>query len=338
MTGNPKNDQVPAVENIIIAADHGRLDVVTKLLESGVDPNTVDEIGTSALHNAAKRGHWHIARLLLEKNASPTLQDGNNSIPLHLAIRAGHKQIVRLLLECDPSMCEFKENEIYSPIRIAAVCGNAEIVQNLLDCSAITLGKSGQWTALHSAALKGHDEICDILLKHDKSLTRTFWERMTGPNLQVDSKLYDGKTPFVHAVEKNHNRTVEVFLRHYPELVKSIDGNFNKWLLFHRAIELKQIDMVRIFLRYGADLEMRDSYGRGALHLAVAGGDTELIQLILDHGAVVDAKDKSGFTPETMTGDPKIRMILRNHARAKSKSTLPAVAPVVSAPPPEYKA
>jgi hypothetical protein len=39
-----------------------------------------------------------------------------------------------------------------------------------------------------------------------------------------------------------------------------------------------------------------------------------------------------------MTRDPKIRMILRNHARAQSKSTLPAVAPMVSAPPPEYKA
>lgn len=336
MTENPKKDQDQDVENIIIAADHGRLDLITKLLESGTDPNTVDEIGTSALHNAAKRGHWHIARLLLEKSAMPTLQDGNNSIPLHLAIRAGHKQIVRLLLECDPSMCEVKENGRSSPILIAAIFGNAEIVQNLLDYGAVTFGKSGYETALHLAAMKGHDEVCDILLKHDKSLTRTLWERMTGPSLQVDSKSYNGKTPFVYAVEKNHNRTVEVFLRHYPDLVKTTDGH--KWLLFHRAIELKQIDMVRIFLRHGVDLEMRNSYGKGALHLAVAGENRELIQLILDHGAVVDAKDKDGFTPEAETSDPKIRMILRNHARAQSKSILPAVAPMVSAPPPEYKA
>lgn len=72
--------------------------------------------------------------------------------------------------------------------------------------------------------------------------------------------------------------------------------------------------------------------------LAVCKEDKELSQLILDHGAVVDAKNKAGYTPEDMTLDPKIRMILRNHARAQSKSTLPAVAPMVSAPPPEYKA
>jgi hypothetical protein len=39
-----------------------------------------------------------------------------------------------------------------------------------------------------------------------------------------------------------------------------------------------------------------------------------------------------------MTRDPKIRMILRHHARAQSKSTLPPVVPMVLAPPPEYKA
>ncbi|KAF3403683.1 Ankyrin-3 [Penicillium rolfsii] len=338
MTKDPNRNQDQAVENILIAADHGRLDLVTKFLEGGADPNTVDEIGISALHNAAKRGHWHIARLLLENKASPTLLDGNNSIPLHLAIRAGHKEIVRLLLECDPSMCEFQKYGRHSPIHIAAVCGHAEIVQNLLDCGATTLDKTGDGTALHLAALKGHDEVCDILLKHDKSLSRTLWERMTGPSLQVHSKSYDGKTPFVYAVEKHHNQTVEVFLRHYPELVKTTDGDFNKWLLFHRCIELKQIDLVRIFLRYGVDLEMRNSYGKTALHLAVAKEDTELIQLILDHGAIIDARDKSGMTPEDMTMDPKIRMILRNHARARSKSTLPPVAPIVSAPPPEYKA
>jgi ankyrin repeat protein len=233
-------------------------------------------------------------------------------------------------------MCEVEENGKMSPIHIAAIFGSAEIVQNLLDCGAITLDKSGYETALHLAAMKGHDEVCNILLKHDKILTRTLWERMTGPSLQVDSKLYNGKTPFVYAVEKNHARAVEVFLRHYPELVKATDGN--RWLLFHRSIELEQIDMVRIFLRHGVDVEMRNSYGNGALHLAVRKEDTELIQLILDHGAVINAKDKSGLTPEDMTRDPKIRMILRNHARAQSKSTLPAVAPVSSPPPPEYKA
>lgn len=49
-----KGGKSEITETIVVAADHGRLDLVTALLERGEDPNTVNEIGTSALHNAAK--------------------------------------------------------------------------------------------------------------------------------------------------------------------------------------------------------------------------------------------------------------------------------------------
>ncbi|KAJ5358618.1 uncharacterized protein N7496_011031 [Penicillium cataractarum] len=331
-----KDNQDEPVENIIVAADNGRLDLVTKLLEGGADPNTVDEIGNSALHNAAKKGHWHIARLLLEKNASPRIQNGHDAIPLHLAIRGGHKQIVRLLLECDPSTCRFKENGRWEPVAVAAILGHAEIAQNLLDCGATTFGEPDFDTPLHSAARKGYHDVCDVLLKHDKGLNRTLWEKITGPSLPVDSKDYAGDTPFAFAVEKGHERCVEVFLSHYPELVKSRNGQ--KTLLFHRAIEMKNIEMVRMFLNHGVDLEMKGSYGYRALHKAVTSKNMELIQLILDHGAIIDAKDSNGYPPASATGDPKIRMLLRNHANANTKGPSSSVAPTASAPPPEYQA
>lgn len=336
MATKSKTEDDQPVENIIIAADHGRLDLVTTLLESRADPNTVDEVGTSALHNAAKRGHWHIARLLLENNASPSIQDGIDAIPLHLAIRAGHKQIVWLLLECDPSTCNFKENGRNEPLYIAAVFGHADIVQNLLDCGATTLAPLEDETALHVAARKGHHDVCDILLKHDKGLTRNLWERMTGPSLQVHAKDYTGNTPFAYAVEKGHERAVDVFLRHYPELGKTRNGHKN--LLFHRAIEMRKVEMVRIFLSHGTDVEMKDSSGQRALHRAVGTENTELIQLILEYGPVIDAKENYGFTPSQTTRDPKIRMLLRNHANTHAKGPSLPVAPTTAAPPPEYKA
>jgi hypothetical protein len=52
-------------------------------------------------------------------------------------------------------------------------------------------------------------------------------------------------------------------------------------LLFHRAIEMRKVEMVRIFLSHGTDVEMKDSSGQRALHRAVGTENTELIQLIL---------------------------------------------------------
>lgn len=335
MGASSSETQIPQVEhNILVAADQGRLDIVTKLLDGGTDPNTADEVGTTALHNAAKRGHWHVARLLLEKQASPGLEDGNYNTPLKLAIEAGHKKVIHLLLECDTSPRTSRE------ICLAARCGHANIVQDLLDRGAPSLAPANHSTPLHVAAMQGFPDVCDVLLSHDKKLTRTFWERMTGPKLAVDTKGSVGHTPFSWAVTNQHPRTVEVFLRHYPSLVRSYDRN--KSLCFHRAIELKSVEMVRVFLDHGADIEMRSQYGDRPLHRAVAAGDTEVIQMLLARGAAVDAKNQSGFIPEHLTNDPKIRMIVRNagSARLQAKGLSSESAPGVAAapPPPEYKA
>ncbi|KAJ5164864.1 uncharacterized protein N7500_006694 [Penicillium coprophilum] len=336
-----KEPQTP--ESIILAADQGRLDLVTALLEGGADPNTVDEIGTSALHNAARQGYWDIARLLLENNASPRIEDGNRATPLRLAVRAGQKEIVRLLLECDPPTAQTKESETYRLLHIAAAFGHTEIVQLLLDCNTPTLGSNGEQTALHLAAAKGYHEICELLLKHDKSLDRSVWARLVGPSLEVDSKDYAGNTPFAYAVAKGHEQVVEVFLRSYPELSKTTDRE--KALHFYKAIRAGKIEMVRIFLNHGTDTEMKDSYGYRALHVAVIAESmgymteaTDMIKLLLAHGARVDSKDNDGRTPEFHSHNPKIRMILRNHAATQPKVLSLPKAPVASNPPPEYKA
>lgn len=139
MAGQSKSTKSQPTENIIVAADHGQLDLVAALLGGGADPNTVDEIGTSALHTAAKEGHWLIARLLLENKASPRIKDGNRATPLWLAVGAGHEEIVRLFLECDPPTIDPKSHtkdiETYRLLRIAAAFGYTEIVQLFLDCN-----------------------------------------------------------------------------------------------------------------------------------------------------------------------------------------------------------
>lgn len=335
-------------DNIILAADQGRLDLVTTLLENGVDPNTVDEVGTSALHNAAKQGHWEIARLLLERKASPHIKDGNNATPIILAAKAGQKQTARLLLECGIPISEMDEREAGTLVRVAALYGHTEIVQLLLDLNVPTLVMTGKETALHLAAKKGHHDVCDLLLKHDKNLTRSIWERMTGPALEVYSKDYTGVIPFQYAVTKNHEKTVEVFLRNHPDLASACDKD--KEPFFFDPIHSVRVDLVRIFLENGVDIELKGKYGQRALHRAVAADSrkeynqsvdadktSEIIHLLLAHGASVTAKDNYGVTPELCTLDPKMRMILRNHGVVRSKGEkLPSV-PKVSAPPPEYR-
>ncbi|KAJ5682577.1 hypothetical protein N7462_005742 [Penicillium macrosclerotiorum] len=339
MAGESKIEDQPEA-NIIVAADHGRLDLVTTLLEGVIDPNTVDEVGTSALHNAANKGHWHIARLLLEKNASPRIRDGKYAIPVHLAVKAGHQQIVRLLLECDPGISDTKQIDQHKLLRLAAGFGHIDIVQLLLNHGASSLSTDGRKTPLHWAAKKGHADVCELLLKHDKNLDRSLWARPMGPSLEVDAKDMFEETPFTYACQNKHKRTVEIFLRQYSNLYKTYRPQRGN--VFHDAIRTGDIEMAGIFLNHGADIEMKDNKGRRAIHVAVSADtmgfvDTsyEMIQLILAHGATVDVKDENGHTPESYTSKPRIRMLLRTSKVSKGESV--PVAPQTKAPPPEYK-
>ncbi|KAJ6010751.1 hypothetical protein N7451_002163 [Penicillium sp. IBT 35674x] len=345
MADKSKSGEDILLEDIIIAADKGQLGVVTALLEKGIDPNTIDEVGDTALHKAAKKGRWDIARLLLERGASPLSRNGSDSLPLHVAIRAGHTQVVRLLLECNPSTYNCKEGGPHEPIHIAAVNGHAKIVQLLIDYNASTLSTpKDHATALHLAAHKGHHDVCEILVKHDKKLDRSLWERLTGPSLEVYARDYTGNTPLSHAVVIKNKQIVELILRHHPDLSNTHDAH--KELLFHRVIRTGNIGMAEAFLNNGTDIELRDSYGRAALHVAVTArpfvpspNDTipEMIRFLLARGAMADAKTKDGHKPEDLTRDPKIKMMLRNSAKPQSFGQPGPLAATSSIPPPEYK-
>ena len=53
---------------------------------------------------------------------------------------------------------------------------------------------------------------------------------------------------------------------------------------------------------YGARYDISDKGGSTALHWAVDGGNTELIEWMIDDGADICAKDHNGWTPFLRTG------------------------------------
>lgn len=67
------------------ASRAGFLEITELLLESGADPQAVDDEGATALHLSAAAGHWEITQLLLEKGAALTAADRQGRLPYHHA-------------------------------------------------------------------------------------------------------------------------------------------------------------------------------------------------------------------------------------------------------------
>ena len=56
------------------------------------------------------------------------------------------------------------------------------------------------------------------------------------------------------------------------------------------------LEMVQLLLENGANIEARDQRGETALMMAIRKDDLEMVQLLLEHGANIEARDQRGET------------------------------------------
>ena len=66
----------------------------------------------------------------------------------------------------------------------------------------------------------------------------------------------------------------------------------------HVAVAQESVPLAKILISHGADLEApSEDRGARAIHLAANFGDLEMLNLLLDGGADIEAKDQTGQTP-----------------------------------------
>lgn len=86
-----------------LAASTCNVELLTRLLETGTNPDCFDEHQRSSLHLAACRGYTDIVSQLLKFGANPNIIDSLGNTPLHLAVISASTNnfnlVVRILLK-----------------------------------------------------------------------------------------------------------------------------------------------------------------------------------------------------------------------------------------------
>jgi uncharacterized protein len=239
---------------------------VRKLVGTGVDVNSTQVDGTTALHWAAYHDDAEMVQLLVQVGAKVNVVNRYGVPPLATACSNGNAAIVKLLLEAGADAnATMKGGE--SVLMLAARSGNPEAVKALLARGADpnVRERLGQ-TALMWAAAEGHTAVVRALID---------------VAADVNATLDSGFTAFLFAVRGGHLDTVRVFL------AAGADVN----AMMQRP--------VNAFGRGGRD-GGRPGGPRGAgttpLMLAVQNGHYELAVALIDAGA--DPNDvRTGFTP-----------------------------------------
>uniref|UniRef100_A0A1D1Z2L3 RING-type E3 ubiquitin transferase n=1 Tax=Anthurium amnicola TaxID=1678845 RepID=A0A1D1Z2L3_9ARAE len=143
------------------SAAQGHHEIVSLLLESGVEINLRNSRGETALMLACQYGHWEVVHtlMLFKANIHKTdYLDGGTA--LHFSALNGHTRCIRLLLaDYVPSTPEFWNMRKGSVQDTSRMDFDESALSRVVNKRA-----DGGITALHMAALNGHTESVQLLL------------------------------------------------------------------------------------------------------------------------------------------------------------------------------
>lgn len=116
-------------------------------------------------------------------------------------------------------------------------------------------------------------------------------------NGQYPTLKQESKQLFLRACKEGRSEIVEAYLQMGMPTDIHEDISFETPLI--RAAEGNHSEIVRILVKYGADLEGRDHPGDTALHTAANWGNLDVLKTLHELGAKVDSLSEGGYTPLT---------------------------------------
>ncbi len=262
---------------LILAAELGSLPWLDLLLRQGADPDSRDEAGTTALIAAAAGRHWSAVRRLLAAGADPALRAGAGNTALHLAVSAGAVGTVRDLLTAGASPTA-ADHAGWSP-RMLARRGDSEEIRRLLGVAP---------TPAH--ALLAEDREALLAVARDaarRGKPQLLQEVLNRPEV-AGTDLVRLEPALREAARQGEAQVLDVLLG------AGVGQDIHLGEVLPEAVRAGCLDCVKLFVRRGAGLELRDSQGRTPLILAARQGAAAVVRFLLNAGASPESVDDSG--------------------------------------------
>ncbi len=161
---NDISSKLPDLPAVFQAALDGSSKVIYDALDSGFDPNTLDDNNRTIIMMAAYNGHVDIVKLLIEKGADVDAVDNVGRTALMFASTGPFVSTVKILLQAgaNPNLTEKEEN--WTAAMMAAAEGQLEVLKVLVangaDLSMVDVDKE---SCLDFAKSKNHKKVVEYI-------------------------------------------------------------------------------------------------------------------------------------------------------------------------------
>lgn len=284
---------------------HNNAEAVRLLTHYGANVNRGDINGFTPVHLAAYEGQLGILIRLLDKKGDPNKPNDFGETPFLLACGTLPYRQPVYVKETDSKHQD-----------------NIEILKELRKAGAITdavdpLGNNG----LHRAVISGSEQLI-LWLYHE--IPKLMWKKNKQGVIPVESAIHSHRHLDTDAVivsnlyalhqemqKKTNNRLTlgnllvsanepvafEALIKDHPELAVHTDSTQMKYSPLHFAAIRGNIDILRIYIKLGIDLNHCDAAGNTAAHLAAYYGNGEFLEILRDHKANLLLKNRDGRIP-----------------------------------------
>jgi len=255
---------------ILNLAATGDLHGVQQALRSGIPPQTCDDFGRTALHEAAAAGHDQILRVLLEAGANPNSACLDGWTPLCEAAKFSRSQTVLLLLNHGAKIGLPRPLSAYN----AALRSNADAETFRALLAGMTPGPPD----------KEGKRIIDALIRKSRADVVSIFLQ-SGASAQINS---EDECPLIRlALQHSSSETVRVLLDEFARKISPQALADVLSLACNRAGERpgnSSVDIIQQLLLAGANPHLPDSTGSTPLQYACLNGQFGLLDLLIGKG------------------------------------------------------
>ncbi|KAM4018902.1 LOW QUALITY PROTEIN: inversin [Anomaloglossus baeobatrachus] len=247
-------------------------DTVRVLLTHLSVRDEADLEGRTAFMWAAGKGSDEALKVMLELDPELEINrtDKYGGTALHAASLSGQISTVRVLLD-NGAQVDAADVIKHTPLFRACEMGHREVISTLIKGGAKVhlVDKDGR-SPLHWAALGGNANVCQILMEN---------------NINPNAQDYEGRTPLHCAAYGGYIGCMEVLMENKAD--PNIQDKNGRTAL-HWSCNNGYLDAVKLLLHYNAFPNQMESTEERytPLDYALLGGHQEVIQFMLEHGAL----------------------------------------------------
>ncbi|KAK0162338.1 hypothetical protein PV327_008683 [Microctonus hyperodae] len=223
---------------LLEAAARNDLDEVRRLLKKGVNPDSTNEDGLTALHQCCIDDNEEMMKILVEFGANVNAEDSEKWTPLHAAATCGHLHLVRYLIAAGANLLAVNAdgNMPYD------ICED----EKTLDCIEGEMASRGVTQELIDETRASTER----QMLHDL-------QRLAALGEDLEYKDHQGATPLHISAANGYLRVVEYLLDQHVST--DVEDN-DKWQPVHAAACWGHLEVLELLVQNGADLNAKNKH------------------------------------------------------------------------------